>query len=155
MFTEVYLRFKERMYWKRKACESVFTNLRRVVAGNRRRALSRVFRSWRRRAARQKGAKQNKMKSTIISAWRVLATEGKLAKAFLHENARPRQVMSYHDQRRKKVDITTPPPTPLVTPVPAASVVPSSSASPGSSTPTQFSYKSMRSKPNIIDEQRI
>lgn len=155
MFTEVYLRFKERMYWKRKACESVFTNLRRVVAGNRRRALSRVFRSWRRRAARQKGAKQNKIKSTIISAWRVLATEGKLAKAFLHENARPTQVMSYHDQRRKKVDITTPPPTPLVTPVPAASVVPSSSASPGSSTPTQFSYKSMRSKPNIIDEQRI
>ena len=155
MFTEVYLQFKERMYWKRKASESVFTNLRRVVAGNRRRALSRVFRSWRQRAARQKGAKQNKIKSTIISAWRVLATEGKLANAFLHENARPTQVMSYHDQRRKKVDISTPPPTPLVTPVPAASVVPSSSASPDSSTSTQFSYKSMRSKHNVIDEQRI
>ena len=132
IFREVYLRFKEKMHWKRRVCGGVFRQLRSNAASERTALLRRMFSRWRRRYRMQSEAKRKQLKSLILSAWRVVVNETKLLRLTLASSV---PTMSYHDQRRKKIDITTPPPTPMFTPVPSSVGGPSSA---------QFSYRDMR-----------
>jgi hypothetical protein len=153
LFKEAFFAIKERLVLKEKWARLVFTQLRAYSDARRHQLQAMVIARWKKHSQVKRDAGDLKRKAQVFSTWQVLVKETRLAKlympAFESDSIPSARSQSYHQQRRKKYDVDTPPETPIATPVTQAVSV--------NSTPIMFSYRDMRPKSasRTRDEQRI